>query len=51
MEELKNRWVGLLRQKASIYEHAARKRGETVPGPSLDDICNEMEAFFTGLTK
>jgi hypothetical protein len=49
MEELKNRWVGLLRMKASEYEHKARKRGEVVYEPSLDDICNEMEAFFTGL--
>lgn len=46
MEKLKNRWIRLLRQKASMYEHSARKRGEVVLSPSLDDICNEMEAFF-----
>ena len=49
-EELKNRWIGLLRQKASEYEHEARKKGTIVAEPSLDDICNEIEAFFTGLT-
>jgi hypothetical protein len=51
MNDLKERWISLLRNKASQYEHEARKNGETVTGPSLDDICNEMEAFFTGLTK
>ncbi len=50
LQELHGRWNSLLRQKASTYEHAARKRGETVSSPDLDDICNEMEAFFTGLT-
>lgn len=48
-QELKNRWVNILRQKASQYEHSARKNGEVVCEPSIDDICNEMEAFFTGL--
>lgn len=47
-EDLKNRWVELLRQKAHTYEHPARKRGEVVCGPDIDDICNEIEAFFTG---
>jgi len=47
-QELKNRWVSLLRRKAE-YEHNARKNGEQVTEPSIDDICNEMEAFFTGL--
>lgn len=47
-EELKNRWVKILRQKAE-YEHNARKNGEVVCEPSIDDICNEIEAFFTGL--
>ena len=47
LEELKNRWVRLLRHKAE-YEHEARKKGEVVASPSLDDICNEIEAFFTG---
>lgn len=50
-EELKNRWVSLLRLKASEYEHTARKNGEIVAEPSLDDICNEIEAFFTGLAQ
>lgn len=49
LKDLKNRWIGILRMKASDYEHTARKNGEVVPSPSLDDICNEMEAFFTGL--
>lgn len=47
-EELKERWVSLLRMKAE-YEHQARKNGEVVSSPSIDDICNEIEAFFTGL--
>jgi len=46
-EELKDRWINLLRMKAS-YEHEARKSGEVVCEPSIDDICNEIEAFFTG---
>ena len=48
-QELKNRWVSLLRMKAHEYEHSARERGEVVSSPSIDAICNEMEAFFTGL--
>ena len=48
-EELKDRWVSLLRMKASEYEHKERKEGEEVVSPSIDDICNEMEAFFIGL--
>ncbi len=51
MKELKERWISLLRQKAREYEHTTRKNGEEIPGLSLDDICNEIEAFFTGLTK
>lgn len=50
MEELKKRWISILRQKAT-YEHNDRKNGRVVPSPSIDDICNEMEAFFTGLTQ
>lgn len=49
-EELKTRWVGILRGKAE-YEHEDRKNGEIVTSPSIDDICNEIEAFFTGLIK
>jgi len=48
-EELIERWISLLRSKASQYEHIARKSEEIVSSPSLDDICNEMEAFFVGL--
>lgn len=48
-QELKNRWINILRMKAE-YEHNARKTGEVVSSPSIDDICNEIEAFFTGLT-
>lgn len=47
-EELKSRWVELLRGKAE-YEHNARKNGEVVYSPDIDDICNEIESFFTGL--
>ena len=49
LKELKDRWIDLLRVKAR-YEHNARKNGEIVASPSIDDICNEMEAFFTGLS-
>ena len=49
MKELQQRWISLLRMKAKEYEHKARKNGEVVAGPSLDTICNEMNAFFTGL--
>ena len=49
-QELKERWIRLLRQKAT-YEHDMRRRGEVVCSPSIDAICNEMEAFFTGLEK
>lgn len=47
-KELADRWISLLRQKAE-YEHNARKNGEVVPSPSIDDICNEMIAYFTGI--
>lgn len=50
MEELKNRWISLLRMKAD-YEHKERKAGKVVASPSIDDICNEIEAFFVGLNK
>lgn len=49
-KELKERWISLLRMKAE-YEHEAKKNGEVVTSPSIDSICNEMEAFFTGLIK
>lgn len=48
-EEIKNRWVSLLRMKAHKYEHKARKQGKIVASPDIDDICNELEAFFAGL--
>ena len=48
LEELKNRWISILRTKAE-YEHNSRKNGETVASPSIDDICNEIEAFFAGV--
>lgn len=47
-EALKNRWISTLRHKAK-YEHNARNNEEAVTSPDLDDICNEIEAFFTGL--
>ena len=43
-----DRWIGLLRFKAKEYEHVARKDGRTVLAPSLDDICNEMNAYQVG---
>lgn len=48
-EELKTRWVGIIRAKASEYEHSARKRNEIVTIPSLDSIASEIEAFFVGI--
>lgn len=50
MKELKNRWISILRQKASQYEHTPRGKGELVVSPDLDTLANEIEAFFTGLT-
>mgnify|MGYP007061425487 CR=1 FL=1 len=49
-KELADRWIALLRMKAK-YEHNARKNGEVVASPSIDDICNEMIAYFTGVMK
>ena len=49
LNDLAKRWQTILRGKASHYEHPARKRGEEVCVPSLDDLANEMDAFFTGL--
>ena len=51
MQELEKRWIGLLRMKASEYEHTARKAGKVVSEPSIDTICNEMQAFLVGLNK
>lgn len=48
IKELADRWISILRMKAD-YEHNARKSREVVASPSIDDICNEMRAFFTGL--
>jgi hypothetical protein len=48
-QELKDRWIKILRMKAE-YEHSERLEGKIVSSPSIDDICNEIEAFFTGLT-
>jgi hypothetical protein len=48
-EELMNRWITILREKAIEYEHAARNKVKPVSSPDLDDICNEMTAYFTGI--
>ena len=50
MKKLKERWIGILRLKAE-YEHEERKAGKVVASPSIDDICNEIEAFFAGLIR
>lgn len=50
MDDIKDtfeRWESILRLKASDFEHEARKRGETVATPSIDEICNEMRAFLS----
>ena len=44
-----HRWQSTLRNKASQYEHEDRKNGKDVVYPSLDDICNEMNAFLAGI--
>lgn len=49
IESIKQRWIDILRAKA-VYEHDERKKGKVVPSPSIDDICNEMEAFFSALS-
>ena len=48
-EELLERWLNILRHKASRYEHSARKAGSVVSSPSIDDVCNELKSFFVGL--
>ncbi len=47
-KELIDRWISILRAKAE-YEHNARGRGEIVSEPSIDCVCNEMIAYFTGV--
>lgn len=49
IQELKSRWLSILRHKASEYEHTARGKGKKVTQPDLDTICGEIEAFFAGL--
>lgn len=49
VEVLINRWTGILRHKASEYEHKARKEGKLVSEPDIDTICNEIKAFYCGL--
>ena len=43
-----NRWINIIRVKASEYEHTARKKGETITQPDLDSVCNEMKALKDG---
>ena len=45
-KDLANRWISVLRYKAK-YEHEERKNGKEVLSPSIDDICNEITAYFT----
>ena len=49
-KDLADRWIGLLRMKAR-YEHDERLAGKVVASPSIDDICNEMIAYFTGIVE
>ena len=48
-QELHERWNSILRMRSREYEHTARENGKVVSEPSIDDICNEMDAFFTAL--
>jgi hypothetical protein len=47
-QELADRWIGILREKTA-YKHHARANSESTTSPSIDDICNEMIAYFTGI--
>lgn len=49
INDLANRWINILRAKAHQYEHRERKDGKTVISPDIDDICNEMIAYFTAI--
>lgn len=49
VEDVFSRWISSLRYKAGEYEHKRRRAGEDVTYPSLDDICNEMEAYLAGV--
>ena len=53
MEHSIDRWVSILRHKASQYEHQARHegKGDDITYPDIDCICNEMLAFRDGFTK
>lgn len=48
-EDLKNRWIRILKSKAKEYEHNKGDGERDVLMPDLDDICNEIEAFFAGM--
>ena len=48
-ENIKNRWISILREKAK-YEHNDRIKGKIVTSPNINDVCNEIEAFFEGLS-
>ena len=48
IEVIFTRWKGILRMKAQEYEHKERKSGADVSEPSIDTICNEMDAFIAG---
>ena len=46
LDESFERWVGILRFKASEFEHKQPVLDRT--RPTLDEICNEMHAFQNG---
>ena len=46
--EIFERWISVMRFKATEYEHKARANGEQVTAPSLDELCWEMRAYMTG---
>jgi hypothetical protein len=47
LSKLRDRWVSLIRQNASIL--VKYSDGDKLPSPDLFDIANEIESFFTGL--
>jgi len=48
-EQLKNKWIRILRSKAKEYEHNRGEGERDVLRPDIDEVCNEIEAFFAGL--
>ena len=46
-EKLAERWISIIRGNARMYEKKMRAGVQEIPRPDLDDICNEITAYFT----